>query len=699
MSYPDRHNLDMKSMFSTSNLQLVDDRLRVLVISPHTSETQLIFNSLMQIDKSAVLEISKSIKEAAEFFINATTFGSYINNVPDIVIFDCDFPQGQSLCFLKALLDDSGNASTEFIVLNKLSLNFNHLQIEKRDNVIIINDHLDRFNCVEFLRGLTEKNRVKSLTMRDSVKMRNKFRSQESTLEPNEFEIEQKYNKLSSVLEELEDRNLELTERCVIRILLIEDNPTDAKLITGRLTQTFPGEFEVLHRATLKDGLECLQSTDIDAIILDMHLPDCNGVKIIEIIRKVASEIPIIVLTGVDDSNMALEAMKKGAQDYVVKHFSKYGEILGRILRYGIERKKVERLMQHSLKVEQNILKEVLDEAPLFVIRFDNHLKIKSVNPAFEYACAMFGDEIIGKPLVEILPELDVEQLFKVVGSGTTFSLQQQRIESIGKNVIKDLYLDIIAWPTQRAVTGRKEGVLLCTDVSQQVNFNKQREEFIAALAHDIRNPLVGELRVLDAIAGGALGETGDAIKSALESIMKSNNSLLLMLSNMVDVYRLEANGATLHLERMDLGELTSKVISEMSYLKYGCQSDIVFSSLDQDCFISGDRTALSRVIQNLVYNAIKYAPSGSEILVSVTKDDLDNVILRVQNSGPKISTRERTHLFDRFERGVQGRRISHSSGFGLYLCKQIVDGHGGIIGCTSDEAETSFIVSIPKVS
>lgn len=670
------------------------DKLKILMIAGNHQDIILTDYAVKRIDVSYVLDVVDSLEEASQYLNNCISKKN--KKLPDILIIDLEFAPKEKTEFLQMLEENPDFSETEIVILIDPKVAFDRAAFSELLSINYIKKPVNKQKILELLEGISFEKSGEHLYFPSRRKVTDTQDNLERTFQPSDHEIDKKYKKLSRILDELDCKKIENKDSGAIRVLLIEDNLADVRLIEEKLNRAFPNEFEIISKSSLKDGLVCLTQMNIDVITVDFVLPDVSGLEVISQIRKIAADIPIIVLTGVNDASLALETLKMGAQDYLVKDVDRYGEILGRILKYGIERKKVERLIQHSLKVEQNILNDVLNEAPFFVIRVDSSLNIKAVNPAFEKTCSMTQKELRGKPIKGIIPCVNMDQMKAVIDDGANYSMQQKRVESIGKNVFDNLYLDFVVWPIQRMVSGKKEAIILCTDVSQSVNLIKQREEFVAALAHDIRNPLIGELRVLEAIARETLGKLDKPIIAAINSIIKSNNSLLLMLSNMMEVYKLEASGTTLHLENLDFGELTCQVVSEMGYLTYGGERKIDFSKLDDHCRISGDKTALTRVIQNLIYNAVKYSPSDSEILVTVSNDQESNVILRVKNTGSAISENEKSSLFNRFERGKQGRRSSHSSGFGLYLCKQIVDGHGGIIGCSSSDEETVFIVSIP---
>jgi two-component system cell cycle response regulator len=125
-----------------------------------------------------------------------------------------------------------------------------------------------------------------------------------------------------------------------IKIILVEDNSADARLIQEMLKDTGPETFEYEWVNNLSSGLKRLSETRFDALLLDLGLPDSNGLGTLERLLSRASEVPIIVLTGLADEVTGVEAVQKGAQDYLVKG-SVSSDLLLRAVRYAIERKKL----------------------------------------------------------------------------------------------------------------------------------------------------------------------------------------------------------------------------------------------------------------------------------------------------------------------------------------------------------------------
>jgi len=121
-------------------------------------------------------------------------------------------------------------------------------------------------------------------------------------------------------------------------VLLIEDDPADAQLIMEILREEQESAMEIMHVDNLARGLEALARGGIDIVLLDLTLPDSSGYNTFDMLKKHVPTIPVIVLTGMDDKELAIRIVREGAQDYLVKSLVDY-TMLTRSIRYSIERK------------------------------------------------------------------------------------------------------------------------------------------------------------------------------------------------------------------------------------------------------------------------------------------------------------------------------------------------------------------------
>jgi len=167
-----------------------------------------------------------------------------------------------------------------------------------------------------------------------------------------------------------------------VEILLFEDNSGDAGLIEEMLEEFADFPYELKNVETLKEGLSLLNERQFNVILSDLRLPDSDGIDTFLNIRARNSRIPIIILTASDDEKVGIDAVRKGAQDYLVKG-QVDGRLLKRSLRYSIERKKAEEVLanieivrkkeiHHRIKNNLQVIYSLLDlQAEMFRCRKD----------------------------------------------------------------------------------------------------------------------------------------------------------------------------------------------------------------------------------------------------------------------------------------------------------------------------------------
>lgn len=143
-----------------------------------------------------------------------------------------------------------------------------------------------------------------------------------------------------------------------INILLVEDNPAEAMLFMETLEETEPGQFEVVHAARMSKAREYIGQNRLDAILLDLSLPDSQGLDTLSEIQQTGTDLPILVLTGNEDESMGMKAVGMGAEDYLFKG-DMHGPLLVRSIRYAIQRKKNEVEREHLIRKLQTALAEV----------------------------------------------------------------------------------------------------------------------------------------------------------------------------------------------------------------------------------------------------------------------------------------------------------------------------------------------------
>lgn len=139
-----------------------------------------------------------------------------------------------------------------------------------------------------------------------------------------------------------------------MKILLVEDNPGDARLFQEMLTEVDSEQFELTHVESMKDALHSIGQEAYDVILLDLGLPDSQGIDTFNRVYEKARMVPIVILTGLSDEAFAITAMRQGAQDYLSKNDVE-SNLLVRAMRYAIERKRLEERMTLTAQLTKAI--------------------------------------------------------------------------------------------------------------------------------------------------------------------------------------------------------------------------------------------------------------------------------------------------------------------------------------------------------
>jgi PAS domain S-box-containing protein len=471
---------------------------------------------------------------------------------------------------------------------------------------------------------------------------------------------------------------LEAVKDSAARVLLIEDNPNDALFLKEILRTSAPGLYELEMVTDLAAALSVLSTNKFQLIIADLGLPDARGLDVLNKLHPAAKNIPIVILTGLDDEKKAAEAVEKGAQDYLVKgHFD--GDRLLRSIRYAIMRKRADELSRLAITIENTALKEILEHAPISIARFGADLKVWACNAVFSRQVGLEPEAILGLPINDLMPATDPAFWLAVISEGTTF-----RIDRCKCTQASELFWDVTAWPVVSGEGDIKGGISVGLDVSERIKLEQQREDFAAALAHDIKNPLIGVDRILTALADSSLHSLEVEQQNFLGLLKESNNNVLGMLHNLLDVYRYDSAASHVELKLLDPIPVLKSIVSEFTSTAEAASVVIKLTVPDQLPLIKADEVALKRLFTNLLRNALQFSKNGSAITVGAESIQ-GGVLFQVRDNGPGLHPEEKDRLFKRFGQSSDGQlQVGPGNGLGLYLCKQIVDAMGGTISCDS---------------
>lgn len=213
-------------------------------------------------------------------------------------------------------------------------------------------------------------------------------------------------------------------------------------------------------------------------------------------------------------------------------------------------------------------------------------------------------------------------------------------------------------------------------------------------VAHDLRTPLIALSMTARQALDGSYGPLPDRYKQILESSINSTEHCLNIVESLRTVTRYDA-GLTVKFERLNLEKLVLSCCDSLRPLLDAKQLQIAFENYSSDNYVSGSKQDLTRVITNLLDNAIKYSPEASHLKFRFMKDGA-YIKLQISDQGPGLSIAAQKSLFSSFSAENESKK-GGGLGLGLFLCKQVIEGHRGTLSYSQNEdGGCTFTVAIP---
>jgi PAS domain S-box-containing protein len=338
-----------------------------------------------------------------------------------------------------------------------------------------------------------------------------------------------------------------------------------------------------------------------------------------------------------------------------------------------------------------------MENAPIGVWKLDRNLVITKASRAVAEQLGMEVKDLVGQPFLEIVPTLSREVLANVLDRNINVQISGQKVEVGNGTGRRELYWDLAAWPLKDK-GNTVIGVCVSTmEVDERSNVDKQREDFIATLVHDLKTPLIGADRTLELIINGTLGEVDESQSEVLQMVRRSNQGLLRMVQNLIEVYRYDFSNPDLAFEYVSLFDLSSECARELMAVAEQKRISLEINLAPGQGGVQVDTLAMRRVVLNLIDNALKFTSARGGVKVW-GEETPNQVMLHIKDTGIGIAESEINKVFERFWRSEKGKGQAVGTGLGLYLCKQIVDAHQGDIVVNSVEGQgTTFTVVLPR--
>ena len=465
--------------------------------------------------------------------------------------------------------------------------------------------------------------------------------------------------------------------------------------------------WSVICAANGNQGLEEIQgrTENIDVILLDLMMPGMSGMEVLDHIRTMDPNLLVIVITGYATVESAVEAMKKGAYDFIPKPFTP--DQLRIVVRRALERRTLQKEAEFLRKERERSLRDIATEKSKIktiincmgdgVLVCDRDSCIVLSNPAASRMLKAPETCLLGNYLNQCnLPQelsKTMEESLQTKDIGYTSVSQELSIGESG-----EVFLRAHTAPVRNDLGETMGSVTVLQDISHLKELDKMKSEFIAMVTLELRAPIAAVEQQLTVILNKMAGEVTEKQERLLSRAKERTRGLLDLIKDLLDVSKIEAGKMVQYKEPLSLQEVIQRVVDLMRAEADAKKLDLQFSAPSDISLIQADRNSMEGIFTNLVSNAIKYTPEGGKIWVTLS-EERGFVKAVVSDTGIGIKKEDLPRIFDKFYRvkTAETRQIV-GTGLGLSIVKSIVDAHLGSISVESEEGGgTIFTVLLPK--
>lgn len=505
-----------------------------------------------------------------------------------------------------------------------------------------------------------------------------------------------------------------------LRLLIVEDSVDDALLVVRELTRAgYEVIYERVETAAAMDA--ALHGNAWDLVIADYSLPQFSGTAALEILNSTDLDVPFLIVSGSIGEDLAVEVMRSGARDYLMKgNIKRLIPSVERELREAEVRRK-RRQAEEALHDSEARKAAIFDAALDSIISVDNDGKVIEFNPQAEKTFGYNRDAVIGRQIDELIIPRALrarhrEALTRYLTTGRAF-LVGRRVELTamrrdGSEFPVELSLTSIPTKSEPIFTAyirdlteqkKQEQIRERSRELEEQNLrvqeaNRLKSDFLANMSHELRTPLNAVIGFAEVLVDGKAGPVNAEQQEYLHDILNSGQHLLQLINDVLDLAKIEAGKMELEPETFAIKPITDEVCAIMSPIASKRNITITFEAPAENVAARLDILKFKQILYNLLSNAVKFSHDDGEVKLAINVR-AQQLRIQVSDGGIGIKEEDLPRIFREFEQLDSGasRRFA-GTGLGLALTKKLIELHQGSIEVASEFGKGStFSITLPR--
>lgn len=499
-----------------------------------------------------------------------------------------------------------------------------------------------------------------------------------------------------------------------LQIIMVEDSVDDAEIIQFEL-KSAGFDFNAQVVKNRQDFIRALKSDTPDIILSDFTMPNFDGLSALKVAKEEAPYVPFVFVSGTIGEERAIEALKNGATDYILKdHLISLGPKIKRALTEAKERRdklKAEAELEKSEEVRKLIMNAALDA----IIGMDRSGNITLWNLQAEKIFGWKEEEVLGKNFSEfVIPQIAGDDMIKDLGSSFKRGKLLNKLFEI--NVLnkyrKEFPVEVFIAPIKQSnkeffcafikdITERKQNEKALLKLNKKLEkraeelaaSNAELEQFAYIASHDLQEPLRMVSSFLTQLEKKYKEQLDDKAIQYINFAVDGAARMRRIILDLLEYSR--AGRKAVEFEEIDMGKLMNDVLH---LNKAVIEEKNAVIEMDDLPIIFGARTPLQQVLHNLLGNALKYQEPQKKPHIKISKEEKEDYWkFSIRDNGIGIDPQYFDKIFIIFQR-LHNRSDYSGSGLGLAICKKIIQYHKGNIWIESELGKGStFHFTISK--